>query len=110
MNHVFKILNSKTICKNPKRICRFAKTFEKIQEIKRTVFYSILLVCFQTGLVLCEALAAWNLHCRPGWAETQRSACLLSAGIKNSAPSCPAASSFKTGSRVALVASNSGWS
>jgi hypothetical protein len=44
-----------------------------------------LLVClfFETGF-LCVALAVLNSLCRPGWPQTQKSACLClpSAGIK----------------------------
>jgi hypothetical protein len=60
-----------------------------------TFLFVCLFVCFETGF-LCVALAVLDLLCRPGWPQTQKSACLClpSAGIKGLCHHCPAKNSL----------------
>jgi hypothetical protein len=67
--------------------------------VMRTAGHSFLFVCFfflfffffETGF-LCIPWLSWNLLCRPGWPQTQKSTCLclLSAGIKVACATHPA--------------------
>jgi hypothetical protein len=54
--------------------------------------FCFVLFFFETGF-LCLALAILNSLCRPGWPQTQKSACLClpDAGIKGVRHHCPAA-------------------
>jgi hypothetical protein len=51
---------------------------------------------FEIGF-LCIAVVSWYSLCRPGWPQTQKSACLClpSAGIKGVHHHCPAKNHFK---------------
>ena len=66
-----------------------------------------LFVCL-FGLVLVfqdRVFLSWNSLCRPGWSQTQRSACFypLSARIKGVCHHCPANVTHLTGGREVII-------